>query len=240
MLPTVPATKHATGASLSFAERLAVAPRDATALGGGKRKPATRDNKNRPQELSSKRPVKRFRVAAGLSAEDASKKQIRDPRFDALAAGEAESSAWRSRYAFLTDKRRQEAQEIQERLDRSAAAGKKRGRNGAQRQRLHEQRLSPDEEERLRAELSRMQNQLRAHDQMEQRQRTKSSLRKEEVAAVKAGKRPFFVKPAALKEQELVSQYEQLRSSGQLEKFMAKKRRRHAAKAHKLIPRERR
>ena len=77
--------------------------------------------------------VKRFRVASGLTAEDQSKKNLRDPRFDALAAGEAEPHA-HSKYAFLEKMHRQEVEDIKERLAQSKAASKKRGRNGKQRQ----------------------------------------------------------------------------------------------------------
>ena len=231
------AAKLAEDAPLSFADRLAAAP----AVAAGKRWQAgpSRENKNRPAEISSKRMVKRFRVASGLTAEDQSKKDIRDPRFDELAAGEAEPHA-QSKYAFIAKMHRQEVDDIKERLAKSKAAGKKRGRTGKQRQRLSEARLSEEEEEQLKDSLSRMQNQLKARDHVEQRQKAKSAVRKEEVAAIEQGKRPYFAKPAVLKEQALVSKYEELRGSGQLEKFMAKKRQRSAAKVHKLIPRERR
>ena len=41
-----------------------------------------RDNKNRPREESSKKPVKRFRDVVGLTSELKSEK--RDPRFDSM------------------------------------------------------------------------------------------------------------------------------------------------------------
>ena len=41
-----------------------------------------RDNKNRPREESSKKPVKRFRDVVGLTSE--LKKEKRDPRFDSM------------------------------------------------------------------------------------------------------------------------------------------------------------
>ena len=224
-------------AQLSFADRLAAAP----AVSAGRRWQAgpSRENKNRPTEMSSKRMVKRFRVASGLTAEDQSKKNLRDPRFDALAAGEAEPHA-HSKYAFLEKMHRQEVEDIKERLAQSKAASKKRGRNGKQRQRLSEARLSEEEEEQLKDKLSRMQNQLKTREKFEQQRKAKATVRKEEVAAIEQGKRPYFAKPSVLKEQALLSKYEELRSSGQLEKFMAKKRQRGAAKVHKLIPRERR
>ena len=41
-----------------------------------------RDNKNRPKEMSSKKPVKRYRDVVGVSAEN--KHEKRDPRFDSM------------------------------------------------------------------------------------------------------------------------------------------------------------
>jgi ribosomal RNA-processing protein 36 len=57
---------------------------------------------------------------------------------------------------------------------------------------------------------------------------------------VKAGKKPFFQKRSDKRKAELVAKYQQLKESGQLDKFMAKKRRHNAAKDHRLIPSARR
>ena len=45
---------------------------------------------------------------------------------------------------------------------------------------------------------------------------------------MRQGKRPFFEKKSALQERQLVAQFEQLERSGQLDKFMEKKRKKRA------------
>lgn len=58
-----------------------------------------------------------------------------------------------------------------------------------------------------------------------------------ERAAVKAGKKPFFLKKSAKRRAELVAKYEDLKKAGRLEKYLAKRRRKNAAKDHRYIPR---
>lgn len=222
------------GELLSFGQRL-----DAKASEPVKKRKApapSRENKNRPQEMSSNRMPKRFRVASGLKAGELERNQIRDPRFADATIGETSDDSWQTKYSFVADMRHAEVKELQERLATSKAAYKRRGRNGAQRERLREEKLSVEEEEEIKLRLGRMQNQLRAHDQVQAQKRAKSAARKQEVSAIKDGKRPYFLKPAVLKEQALVEQYEQLKSEGKLEKFMSKKRQRVAQKVHKAMP----
>lgn len=61
-----------------------------------------------------------------------------------------------------------------------------------------------------------------------------------ERAAVQQGKRPFYLKASDRKKQALLQQYEKLKATGKLEKAMAKRRQKVAAKDHRLLPRNRR
>ena len=63
-------------------------------------------------------------------------------------------------------------------------------------------------------------------------------VRQEEVQAVKEGKKPFFAKKSALRERELIAQYEELKKGGKLDKFLEKRRRKLDAKQHKRVPGE--
>ena len=58
-------------------------------------------------------------------------------------------------------------------------------------------------------------------------------------AAVKAGKRPFFAKKSAVRERELLTQYEELKKEGKLDKFLARKRKKLGGRDHKRMPDER-
>jgi ribosomal RNA-processing protein 36 len=65
-------------------------------------------------------------------------------------------------------------------------------------------------------------------------------LQVKEKAAVKEGKKPYFLKKSAVRKAELVEKYKELKASGQLAKFLEKRRKRNASKDHKLLPSSRR
>lgn len=65
-------------------------------------------------------------------------------------------------------------------------------------------------------------------------------LQTDEKAAVAAGKKPFFLKESDKKKRALVAKYEELMSSGQLDKYMAKRRKKNASKDHRYVPSARR
>ncbi len=54
---------------------------------------------------------------------------------------------------------------------------------------------------------------------------------------MRAGKKPFYLKKADRRRAELVAKYEELKSSGRLERYMAKRRKKNAAKDHRYVPR---
>ena len=61
-------------------------------------------------------------------------------------------------------------------------------------------------------------------------------LQAEERAAVKQGKKPFFLKRTEAKRQELVAKYKHLKATGGLEKVVQKRRRKNAMKDHRYVP----
>jgi ribosomal RNA-processing protein 36 len=58
----------------------------------------------------------------------------------------------------------------------------------------------------------------------------------QEKDAVAHGKKPYFLKKSEKKKLELLAKYEELKSSGRLEKYMAKRRKKNAAKDHRYLP----
>lgn len=58
----------------------------------------------------------------------------------------------------------------------------------------------------------------------------------QEKEAVKAGKKPFFLKKSEKKKQELIRKYKELKASGRLEKTLTKRRQKNAAKDHRYVP----
>lgn len=57
---------------------------------------------------------------------------------------------------------------------------------------------------------------------------------------VKNGKNPFFLKRSKVKEIELEERYNELKQSGKLNSFLAKKRQKNSNKDHLRLPRQRR
>lgn len=65
-------------------------------------------------------------------------------------------------------------------------------------------------------------------------------LQAKERELVKAGKKPFYQKQSDKRKAEMLRKYNELEATGQLEKFMAKRRKKNAAKDHRLLPSKRR
>ena len=61
-------------------------------------------------------------------------------------------------------------------------------------------------------------------------------LQAKEREAVKAGKRPFFLKKSEKKKQELIRKYQELKATGRLEKAIAKRRKKNAQKDRRHMP----
>lgn len=197
-----------------------------------------RSNKNRPSMMSSKRPVSSFRVAPGLEA--TTKHASRDPRF--APEGQSDSfneEGWRKSYDFVFERQREEASEMKRKLSESSRATRRaqqRG-GGAKRQRTRQKVLSADESAELKLDLERTQNRLAADERRSKKQAAKDSVRREEVAAVKDGKRPYFAKKSELRERELLAQYGDLKKAGKLDKFLQKKRQKLDGQQKKRTPR---
>ena len=222
--------------------------------------PTKRLDKNRPQQLSSKRAVPTLRVAPGLSA-SAPAERARDPRFDAVSAGSCDRHSWEQAYSFVFDQRREELSQMKRRLSESKAANKRKVHGGGEhRKRLRAKRLDAEEEAELTAEISRRTSQVRAQERAAKAQRVSTTARKAEVQAVKEGKQPFYEKKSKIQvrgrasgsacrdlpershlarraqERQLVAQYNELKKSGQLDKFLEKRRKKVAAKQRKRLP----
>jgi len=190
---------------------------------GGGAESQGRANKNRPREQSSKRAVP-FVVPQLVGAPGLVSGRVvgRDPRFDSLVTGPSDDSQKqraRKRYAFLFEETLPA-----ERTALKAALAKA---------------TRPAKREQLKGALAATQAALK-RDAAEQKAVARAAAaRATERAAVAGGKMPFYPKKAAVKEAALVAQYEELKRSGGLEAFMAKRRAKLAAKDHVLMPRVR-
>ncbi|MCO5583824.1 hypothetical protein L7F22_037739 [Adiantum nelumboides] len=169
-----------------------------------------RANKNRPVELSSKKPVGRFREVI-----QAPKRVVRDPRFENLC-GSYEESKFKTSYKFL--------------YDEELPAEKKRL------QELLRKEKSSEASAKFQKHLNWIDTQLREEQLRRKRDQKSSEQKQREKEAVKQGKKPFYTKKSETRKQELVAKYKELKASGKLEAFLAKRRRKNAAKDHRYMP----
>ncbi|MED6182049.1 hypothetical protein PIB30_025125 [Stylosanthes scabra] len=170
-----------------------------------------RANKNRPMEASSKKPVSTFREVI-----QAPKKVVRDPRFESLC-GKLDSEGFRKRYNFLYESD----------LPSEREALKKELKKCKNPEKLHE----------IEERLSWIDKQLKSGNSAKRIDaEILAKHKKKEREAAKQGKRPFYLKKSEVRKQRLVEKYKDLKSSGKLEAFVEKRRRRNAAKDHRYMP----
>ncbi|KAK7272452.1 hypothetical protein RJT34_29058 [Clitoria ternatea] len=169
-----------------------------------------RANKNRPMEASSKKPVSSFREVI-----QAPKKVVRDPRFESLC-GKLDDEGFRKRYNFLFEN------------DLPA----ERQALGKELKKYKDPKRINEIEERI----SWIDKQLKSGSAKQIDAEILARHKKKERAAAKQGKRPFYLKKSEIRKQKLIEKYNHLKSSGKLEAFIEKRRRRNAAKDHRYMP----
>ncbi|XP_053369465.1 ribosomal RNA processing protein 36 homolog [Clarias gariepinus] len=171
--------------------------------------PAMRMSKNRPDEISAKRPVPFLRKTGSVK-----QSTLRDPRFDDLS-GEFKPAVFSQTYKFVNDIREKEAEIVKKKLKKVKSNTKK---------------------EELKAFLKRMENQKRNHQRQEQQRQKDLSYKRKQRALVGDGHRPFYLKKSDQKKLQLAEKYSELKKSGKLENFLSKKRKRNAVKDRRKMP----
>ncbi|XP_061174713.1 ribosomal RNA processing protein 36 homolog [Saccostrea echinata] len=168
-----------------------------------------RANKNRPMEITSKRPVPRFKTTVPVK-----KKVTRDPRFDDLS-GQFNEELFSRSYGFLDDIKHREREKVQK------ALGKEK---------------DPDKKKELQFLLNRMKQQELTASRKDQQKTIEKDWKKKEQTRVKAGKTPFYLKKSEKRKLELAEKYKELQKSGKVEKYLGKKRKKTAQKEKKKLP----
>ncbi|XP_061347482.1 uncharacterized protein LOC133292982 isoform X2 [Gastrolobium bilobum] len=169
-----------------------------------------RANKNRPMEASSRKPVPALREVI-----QAPKKVVRDPRFESLC-GSFDSDGFRKRYNFL----------FESNLPAEKEALKKELRR----------HKDPNSINEIEERISWIDKQLKSGSAKQIDAEILAKHKKKEREAAKQGKRPFYLKKSEIRKQRLIEKYNDLKSSGKLEAFVEKRRRRNAAKDHRYMP----
>ncbi|XP_074540415.1 ribosomal RNA processing protein 36 homolog [Halichoeres trimaculatus] len=166
-------------------------------------------NKNRPMEISAKRPPPLIRQVVPVK-----KSTLRDPRFDDLS-GEYKPEIFEKTYKFINDIRHREKEILQKKLKKTKSSERK---------------------ETLQFLLKRMENQERARQSQEKQRERELQFKRLQRERANQGARPFFLKSSEKKKLLLAEKYQDLKKSGKLENFLSKKRKRNAGKDRRKLP----
>uniref|UniRef100_A0A3Q3SPY6 rRNA biogenesis protein RRP36 n=1 Tax=Mastacembelus armatus TaxID=205130 RepID=A0A3Q3SPY6_9TELE len=129
-------------------------------------------NKNRPMEISAKKPAPFLRQVVPIR-----KPISRDPRFDDLS-GEYKPEIFEKTYKFISDIKHREKEVVQKKLKRTKYNKKKM--------------------EKLQVLLKRMENQERARTSREQQRERELQFKRQQRERANQGARPFFLKKSRL------------------------------------------
>ncbi|CAA0831526.1 Unknown protein [Striga hermonthica] len=173
-------------------------------------KKSSRANKNRPMEMSSKKPVSRFREVIQVP-----KKVVRDPRFESLC-GTLDVDGFKKRYNFIYDEALPaEKEELKKQMKKAN---------------------DPEAISELKDRLAHIDKELKSAVTKRTEKNILAEHKKKEREAAKKGKQPYYLKKSELRKQQLIEKYKELKESGKVESFIEKKRRKNAAKDHRYIP----
>ncbi|XP_076585535.1 ribosomal RNA processing protein 36 homolog isoform X2 [Chaetodon auriga] len=169
-------------------------------------------NKNRPMEVSAKRPAPFLRQVVSVR-----KPTWRDPRFDDLS-GEYKPEIFDKTYKFIKDIKHREKEIVQKQLKRTKKDNQRK--------------------DKLQFLLKRMENQERATKSREQQRERELQFKRQQRERANQGARPFFLKNSEKKKLQLAEKYQELKKSGKLENFLSKKRKRNAGKDRRKLPKQ--
>ncbi|KAF9171242.1 rRNA biogenesis protein rrp36 [Mortierella sp. AD011] len=163
-----------------------------------------RNDKNKPMEIGSKKPVGRFRQVVEVS-----NIKRRDPRFDSLS-GKLDTDLFEKSYAFIKDYQADEMKKLKELI--------KKERDG-------------DMKEKLQKQLSRMVDRQAMEAAQKRRQEIRREHKRKERELISKGKNPFFLKKSDQKKLELIDKFQNLKDNPKaLARAMEKRRKRNSAK----------
>lgn len=171
---------------------------------------SSRANKNRPMEMSSKKPVSRFREIIQVP-----KKATRDPRFESLC-GQVDVERFKKRYNFLyEDNLPAEKEELKKQIRKSN---------------------DPEEISDLKSRVSWIDKQLKSAGMKHTGRDILAEHKKKEREAVKQGKQPYYLKKSEIRKRIHIKKYEELKAADKVEAYIEKKRRKNASKDHRFLP----
>ncbi|XP_011860059.1 PREDICTED: ribosomal RNA processing protein 36 homolog [Vollenhovia emeryi] len=156
-----------------------------------------RENKNRPREMSAKKPVSRCNEFTRVK-----RAMYRDPRFDSLC-GTFNETAFKNSYAFVNKLRENDLTTLQKELQETT---------------------DPKVMKKIKYLIQRLENQLREEKRRKDKEEKKRQEKQQLLESVKQGEKPVFKKKSEKKVLNLVSQYEELKNTGKLKKHIQRLR----------------
>ncbi|XP_037821993.1 ribosomal RNA processing protein 36 homolog [Lucilia sericata] len=169
-------------------------------------------NKNRPREQSAKRQV----PFLGVEMRTKRKKEedsIRDPRFDERA-GEYDVKKFKENYQFVSEIREKEVHHLKRQLKRIE---------------------DNEEKEDIKKTMQRLINKNVEDKKWHKKQQLLKEEQNEIQKAIAEGKQPHYLTKKERRAKELVSQFEELKQKGKLNKHLEKRRKKNVAKDRKRI-----
>ncbi|EPY52409.1 DUF947 family rRNA processing protein [Schizosaccharomyces cryophilus OY26] len=172
----------------------------------------TERKKHAPMEVSSKRPVSRFREVV-----DVPKKFTRDPRFDSLS-GNLNKEKVKKNYSFVFEYRKKEIEQLREELKKCKDS---------------------ERAEALKATLKSLLSKMERNFEEERAERVLREQRAHERDQVKQGKKPFYMKKSDQKKLIQLDKYKSMEGTKKLDRYLEKKLRKRSQKEKKRLPRAR-
>ena len=170
-------------------------------------------SKSEPMEISSKK--KKFNHDQPRYVVKSNKRSTRDPRFNDLS-GAYNEELFEKSYAFVQDIKKTEYESVKTQL--------KKVKNTEEKEKLLKVKQKMDTEQKVKAEK-------------EKKRELFKKQKRQASEQTKIGKKAFYLKNSDKKKIELAEKYKELKSSGKLDKYMMKKRKRSAQKDKRSLPR---
>ncbi|KHN81739.1 Ribosomal RNA processing protein 36 -like protein [Toxocara canis] len=160
----------------------------------------TRDNAKRPREMSSKRPVSKFR---NVYANERIEKKRFDPRFDERC-GPFDEYIHRTNYAFLEELRQNEKKLLVKEIQKA-------------------KQEDPEAAERMKETLRRITNREKSLAERERSKEVLRELRRENNERMRQGKKPIFLRRAEVKMRIMEKKFEELKKTNKLDDYLQRK-----------------
>lgn len=169
-----------------------------------------RENKNRPREMSSKKPVP---LIPQRKKKKVTEPVHRDPRFDPNC-GEFDRDEFKERFNFVNEMKVKEATQLKEEIKTVR---------------------DPEEKTRMRLLAQRLENQAREEEQRRLAKERHATVQKQIQERRSEGKAVHYENQKKRKIENLVQKFRELKETGKLQKHIEKRRKKKTAKDRKKL-----